>query len=110
MLHQKILKITFSRLTETALECYMSWFSSLISKNYIFKHFVKIVEATSLKFCTVLKLLFLHLQQTITQAKCTNYSNAHVQIFVLLNGEMVTVSTFSESSTFWCGHFGLSST
>ena len=73
------------------------------------KHFVKTVEATSLKFCTVLKLLTLHLEQTIVQVKYTNYSNAHAQTFVLLNGEMAIVSTFSESSTFWSGHFGLSS-
>ena len=63
-------------------------------QNYIFKHFVKAVEDRSLKFCTVLKLLTLHLKQTIAQAKCTNYSNAHVQTFVLFNGEMATASTF----------------
>ena len=43
-------------------ECYMDWFPSLICKNYIFKHFVKTVEPTSLKFCTILKLVTLHLE------------------------------------------------
>ena len=28
------------------LECYMGWFPSLICKNYIFKYFVKTIEAT----------------------------------------------------------------
>ena len=78
----------------------MGWFLSLICKNYIFKHFVKAVEATSLKFCTVLKLLTLHLEQAIAQLKYTNYSDALAQTFVLLHGEMATVSTFSGSSTF----------
>ena len=66
------------------LQCSMGWFPSLICKNYVFKHFVKTVEATSLKFCTKLKLVTLHLKQTIAQAEYANYSNAHAQIFVLL--------------------------
>ena len=37
-----------------------------------FKHFVKTVEATYLKFGTILKLVTLHLEQTIAQVKCTN--------------------------------------
>ena len=58
-------------------------------------HFVKSVEATSLKLSTMLKLVTLHLEQMIAQVKYANYSNAHVQSFVLLNGEMATVSTCS---------------
>ena len=38
----------------------MDWFPSLICKNYIFKHFVKTVEHTSLKFCTIIELITLH--------------------------------------------------
>ena len=44
------------------LEYYMDWFPSLICKNYIFKQFVKTVESTSLKVCTMLKLVTLHLE------------------------------------------------
>ena len=47
------------------LECCMDWFPSLMCKNYIFKHFVKTVEVTSLKLRTLLKLLNLHLERTI---------------------------------------------
>ena len=75
------------------LECYMDWFPSLICKNYIFKHFVKTVEPTSLKFCMVIELITLHLEYTIAQVKYANFSYAHAQTFVLLNGEMATVST-----------------
>ena len=71
----------------------MGWFPSLICKNYIFKYFVKTVEATSLKFCMILKLVTLHLERTIAQVKCTHFSNAHSQTLLLLNGEMATVST-----------------
>ena len=74
------------------LECYMDWFLSLICKNYIFKHFVKTVEPTSLNFCTIIELISLHLEYTITQVKYANFSYAHAQTFVLLNGEMATVS------------------
>ena len=49
------------------LECCMDWFHSLICKNYIFKHFVRTVEVTSLKLHTILKLVTLHLEQTIAQ-------------------------------------------
>ena len=52
----------------------MGWFPSLICKNYIFKDFVKTVEATSLKFCTILKLVTLHPQKTIAQVKYANFS------------------------------------
>ena len=45
----------------------MDWFLSLICKNYTFNYFVKTVEATSLKFCTTLKLVTLHLEKTIAQ-------------------------------------------
>ena len=72
----------------------MGWFPSLICKNYIFKDFVKTVEATPLKFCTVLKLVTLHPEKTTAQVKCANFFNAHAQTFVLLNGEMPIVSTF----------------
>ena len=47
----------------------MDWFPSLICKNYIFKHFVKTVEPTSLKFCTIIELITLHLEYTIAQVK-----------------------------------------
>ena len=88
----------------------MDWFPSLICKNYIFKHFVKTVEATSLKFCTIIELINLHLKYTIAQVKYANFSYAHVQTFVLLNGEMATVSTGFRKLNFGCGYFGLSST
>ena len=83
------------------LECYMDWFLSLICKNYIFKHFMKIVEPTSLKFCTIIELITLHLENTIAQVKYANFSYAHAQTFVLLNGEMATVSTFFRKLKFW---------
>ena len=79
---------------------YMGWFPFLVCKNYIFKRYVKTVEATPLKFCTVLKLLTLHLEQTIAQLKYTNCSSSHAQTFVLLNGEMATVSTFFKKFNF----------
>ena len=69
----------------------MDWFPSLICNNYIFKHFVKTAEVTSLKFC--IKLVTLHLEHTIAQVKNANYSNAHAHILVLLNGEIGTVFT-----------------
>ena len=83
------------------LECYMDWFLSLISKNYIFKYFVKTVEPTSLKFCTIIELITLHLEYTIAQVKYANFSYAHAQTFVLLNGEMTTVSTGFRKLKFW---------
>ena len=84
-----------------SLECYMDWFLSLICKNYIFKYFVKTVEPTSLKFCTIIELITLHLEYTIAQVKYANFSYAHVQTFVLLNGEMATVSTGFRKLKFW---------
>ena len=51
----------------------MGWFPSLICKNYIFKNFVKTVEATSLKFCTILKLVILLPEKTTAQVKCANF-------------------------------------
>ena len=83
------------------LECYMDWFPSLICKNYIFKHFVKTVEPTSLKFCMMRELITLHLEYTIAQVKYANISYAHAQTFVLLNGEMATVSTGCRKLKFW---------
>ena len=83
------------------LECYMDWFPSLICKNYIFKHFVKTVEPTSLKFCTILELITLHLENTTAQVKYANFSYAHAQTFVLLKGEMATVSTGFRKLKFW---------
>ena len=79
----------------------MDWYPSLIWKNYIFKHFVKTVEPTSLKFCMVIELMILHLEYTIAQVKYTNFSYAHAQTFVLLNGEMATVSTGFRKLRFW---------
>ena len=38
-------------------------------------HFVKTVDATPLKVCTILKLVSLNLEQTIAQIQYTNYSN-----------------------------------
>ena len=75
------------------LECYINWFLSLICKNYIFKYFVKTIEPTSLKFCMIIELITLHLEYTIAHVKYANFSYAHAQTFVLLNGEMATVST-----------------
>ena len=83
------------------LECYMDWFPSLICKNYIFKLFVKTVEPTSMKFCTIIELITLHLEYTIAQVKYANFSYAHAQTFVLLNGEMATVSTGFRKLKFW---------
>ena len=83
------------------LECYIDWFPSLICKNYIFKHFVKTVEPTSLKFFTIIELITLHLEYTIAQVKYANFSYAHAQTFVLLNGEMATVSTGFKKLKFW---------
>ena len=79
----------------------MDWFPSLICKNYIFKHFVKTVEPTSLKFCMIIELITLHLEYTIAQVKYANFSFAHAQTFVLLNGEMATVSTGFRKLKFW---------
>ena len=45
----------------------MDWFPSLICKNYIFKHFVKTVEPTSLKFCMIIELITLHWEYTTAQ-------------------------------------------
>ena len=79
----------------------MGWFPSLICKHYIFKYFVKTIEATCLKFCTILKLVTLHPEKTIAQVKCANFSNTHAQIFVLLNGEMAIVSICFRKLKFW---------
>ena len=70
-------------------------------QNYIFKDFVKTIEATSLKFCTILKLVTLHPEKTTAQEKCANFSNAHAQTFVLLNEEMAIVSTCFRKLKFW---------
>ena len=70
-------------------------------QNYIFKHFVKTVEPTFLKFCTIIELITLHLEYTIGQVKYSNFSYAHAQTFVLLNGEMATVSTGFRKLKFW---------
>ena len=85
----------------SALKSYMDWFPSLICKNYIFKHFVKTIEPTSLKFCTIIELITLHLEYTIAQVKYANFSYAHAQTFVLLNGQMATVSTGFRKLKFW---------
>ena len=85
------------------LECYMDWFPSLICKNYIFNHFVKTVQPASLKFCTILKLITLHLELTIAQVKCANFFNVRAQTFVLSNGEMATVSPCFRKLKFGCG-------
>ena len=79
----------------------MGWFPSLICKNYIFKYFVKTVEATCLKFCTILNRVTLHLEKTIAQVKYASFSNAHAQTFVLLNEEMAIVSTCFRKWQFW---------
>ena len=90
-----------SYLKEALLECYMGWFPSLICKNYIFKDFVKTIEATSLKFCMILNLRTLHPEKTTAQVKFVNCSNAHAQTFVLLNGEMAIVSACFRKLKFW---------
>ena len=97
----KILKSVGYAYVLNDLECYMDWFLSLICENYIFKHFVKTVEPTSLKFCTIIELITLHLEYTIAQVKYANSSYAHAQTFVLLNGEMATVSTGFRKLKFW---------
>ena len=89
---------SFSQYT---LECHMDWFLSLICKNYIFKYFVKTIEPTSLKFCMIIELIILHLEYTIAHVKYANFSYAHAQTFVLLNGEMATVSTGFRKLKFW---------
>ena len=90
-----------SQQEDRVLECYMEWFLSLICKNYIFKHVVKSVEPMSLKFCMTIELITLHLEYTIAQVKYENFSYVHVQTFVLLNGEMATVSTGFRKLKFW---------
>ena len=90
-----------TQLNFEVLECYMDWFLSLICKNYIFKYFVKTIEPTSLKFCMIIELITLHLEYTIAQVKYANFSYAHAQTFVLLNGEMATVSTSFRKLKFW---------
>ena len=103
LLNHLYIRIGSSWLTFTVsqLECYMDWFPSLICKNYIFKHFVKTVEPISLKFCTIIELITLHLEYTTAQVKYANFSYAHAQTFVLLNGEMATVSTGFRKLKFW---------
>ena len=83
------------------LECYMDWFPSVICKNYIFNYFVKTVEPMSLRFCTVIELIILHLEYTIAHVKYANFSYAYAKTFVLLNGEMATVSTGFRKLKFW---------
>ena len=79
----------------------MDWSLSLICKNYISEHFVKTLESTSLKFCTIKALITLHLEYTIARVKYANFSYAHAQTFVLLSGEMATVSTGFRKLKFW---------
>ena len=79
----------------------MDWFLSLICKNYIFELVVKTVEPASLKLCAIIELITLHLEYTIAQVKYANLSYAQAQIFVLLNGEMATVSTGFRKLKFW---------
>ena len=79
----------------------MDWFLSLICKSYIFKHFVKTVKSMFMKFCTIIELITLHLKYTIAQVKYANFSNAHAQTLVLLNGEIATVSTGFRKLKFW---------
>ena len=67
----------------------------------IFKHFVKTVELMSLKFCMIIELITLHLECIIAQVKYSNFSYAHAQTFVLLNG--ATVSTGFRKLKFWLG-------
>ena len=99
---QEIFVLTFkAHGPHCVLECYIDWFHSLICKNYIFKHFGKTVEPMSLKFCTIIELITLHLEYTIAQVKYANFSYAHAQTFSLLNGEMATVSTGFRKLKFW---------
>ena len=97
----KNMKESVKEQTQSLLECYMDWFPSLICKNYIFNYFVKTVEPMSLRFCTVIELIILHLEYTIAHVKYANFSYAHAQTFVLLNGEMATVSTGFRKLKFW---------
>ena len=62
---------------------------------------MKTVEATSMKFCTILKLVTLLPEKTTMQVKCANFSHTHAQTFVLLNGEMAIVSTCFRKLKFW---------
>ena len=62
---------------------------------------MKTVEAISLKICLVLKLVTSHQEKKIAQVKCANFSNAHAQTFVLLNGEIAIVSTCFRKLKFW---------
>ena len=63
-----------------------------------FWHFVKTVEAISLKPCTVPKLWTLQLKQmTIAQVKYADYSNVHVKTF----GQIALVSTCFRNLKFW---------
>ena len=94
-------KHVFERVKNEVLECDMGWFPSLICKNYIFKDFVKTIEATSLKCCMILKLRTLHPKKITAQVKFANCSNAHAQTFVLLNGEMAIVSACFRKLKFW---------
>ena len=47
------------------------------------------------------KLLTLHPEKTTAQLKYANFSNAHAQTFLLLNGEMAIVSTCFTKLKFW---------
>ena len=78
--NQFITSVGLEMSEEDQLECYIDWFLSLICKNYIFKYFVKTVESTSLKFCTIIELITLRLEYTIAQVKYANISYAHAQL------------------------------
>ena len=82
----------------------MGWFPSLICKNYIFKDFVITVEATSLKFCMILKLVTLHPEKTtaqvnvrILQCACANLSSIErrngISSYLLQKAEILVVVT-----------------
>ena len=51
--------------------------------------------------CTILKCVTLHREKTIAKVKYVNFSNAHAQTLVLLNGEMAIVSTCFRELKFW---------
>ena len=67
-------------------------------QNYIFMHFVKTVEPETLYDNKTDKFTS---EVTIVQVKYANFSYAHAQTIVLLNGEMATVSTGFRKLKFW---------
>ena len=81
----------------------MGWFPSFICKNYIFKYFVKTIEATRLKFCTILNLVSLHLEKTIAeiseffQCACANLCSVKWRngnsFYLLQKAEILVVVT-----------------